>query len=230
MNVTANAVFGQNGSFTNNLLLATGAERARHAIGVSFDDAGNLYAADQGNARVLEFFTPLTVTATAGSGDTNADVLWGQGGDMVAAIAMSARQSERRDSMRSDSVAVDSAGNVYISDTGNNRITAYSPPFPPPGADIGDDSPGVLKSSPLRSSSRATGSVSIAVRNVTLTNRGPSADHRSDDLSAIGDFTFLERVPDATAPGSQLRNSGNLCAGGRRPARRSNRDRRRRAR
>lgn len=218
VNVTANAVFGQNGSFTNNLLLVPGANSLFLPNGVSFDAAGDLYAADQGDARMLEFFTPLSVTATAGSGDTNADVVWGQGGDMfVGHCNVSASSPSATTLCSPASTVVDGAGNVYISDTSNNRITAYVPPFPPPGTDIGDDSPGVLNIDPAALKFGATKVGKHRTRNVTLTNKGlvPITIGR---LSAIGDFTFLNACPTQLTPGAscEIRITFAPIAGGRR--------------
>ena len=218
VNVTANAVFGQNGSFTNNFALAPGANSLFMPYGVSFDAAGDLYAADRGDARVLEFFTPLTVTATAGSGDTNADVVWGQGGDMFVAHCNVTSPSPSAATLCSPASAVaDNAGNVYISDTGNNRITAYVPPFPPPGLDIADDSPGVLSIDPATIKFGATKVGKHRTRNVTLTNKGP-VPITIGRLSAIGDFTFLNACPTQLTPGSscEIRITFAPITGGRR--------------
>lgn len=46
--------------------------------GIAVDSSGNLYVADQGNIRVLEYNTPFVVTGEAGSGDNIADEVFGQ--------------------------------------------------------------------------------------------------------------------------------------------------------
>jgi sugar lactone lactonase YvrE len=217
-NVTANAVFGQNGSFTNNFQLVPGANSLFLPNGVSFDAAGDLFAADQGDARVLEFFTPFAVTATAGSGDTIADVVWGQGGDLfVAHCDASAPAPSAATLCGPASAVVDSAGNVYISDTGNSRITAYAPPFPPPGSDIGDDSPGVLDIEPATVKFAATRVGKHRTHTVTLTNNG-SVPITLGRLNAIGDFTFMSTCPTQLAPAAScdIRITFAPIAGGRR--------------
>jgi sugar lactone lactonase YvrE len=202
VNVTANAVFGQNGSFTNNLLLATGADALDMPFGLSFDGTGNLYAADEVNNRVLEFFTPLTSTAILGSGDTIADVLWGQGGNMVSSGCNVGGPVPSAATLCGPfSVAVDSADNVYISDTSNNRITAYSLPFTPPGADVQSDSSGVLEIKPASIRFAATRVGKRRFRQVTLTNRGP-VPVQIENLNALGDFTYLNGCPSQLLPGS----------------------------
>src|SRR5438309_2338863 len=70
-------VFGQGGSFTiGTCNPPMGIPSANSLCGpedVAVDAAGNLYVADNNNNRVLEYNTPLTMTATPGSGDTVAD-------------------------------------------------------------------------------------------------------------------------------------------------------------
>ncbi|HYK66214.1 MAG TPA: choice-of-anchor D domain-containing protein [Patescibacteria group bacterium] len=201
-NVSANGVFGQNNQFTKNLFLGRGANGLDNPIGISFDTAGNMYAADEANSRVIEYFTPLTVTATPGSGDTNADVLWGQGGDLESGACNSGAPFPSAATLCSPfSAIVDSAGNVYIGDEGNARITAYAPPFPPPGADVGDNSRGVLSIQPSAINFRTTRVGEHRSRTATLVNAGP-VPIRIGQLSAVGDFSFVEACPIQLAPGT----------------------------
>jgi trimeric autotransporter adhesin len=87
---------------------ATGAQ-LYYPYGVAVDSAGNLYIADSDNNRVRK------VTAATGIITTLAgDGTYGYAGDGAAAFAAQMRGPT--------AVAVDSAGNVYISDTYNNRI------------------------------------------------------------------------------------------------------------
>jgi sugar lactone lactonase YvrE len=201
-NVTANGVFGQNGSFTHNLQLAPAANSFFMPYDVGFDSAGNLYVADRSNSRVLEFFTPMMSTATAGSGDTVADVVWGQGGNMVGSHCdVSGAGLSSATLCSPDAVVVDPLGTVYIADSNNNRVTAYAPPFPPPGADIADDSPGILSIEPASVHFRATSVGKHRAHSVTLTNKGP-VPIKIENLSALGDFTFLNGCPMQLTPGS----------------------------
>lgn len=78
--------------------------------GVALDSAGNLYIADQGNNRVRSISPNGVIFTFAGAGSA-----LGDGGP-----AMTAQLSAPA------SVAADAAGNVYISDTGNNRIRLVS--------------------------------------------------------------------------------------------------------
>jgi sugar lactone lactonase YvrE len=79
--------------------------------GVAVDSVGNLYIADSGNERIRKV-SGGTITTVAGSGS------YGFSGD--GGPATSASLAERSNSHWG--VAVDSAGNLYIADTYNNRI------------------------------------------------------------------------------------------------------------
>ena len=75
--------------------------------GVSLDTSGNLYIADCGNNRIRKV-SGGTITTVAGTGAA------GFGGDGGPAASASLSCPIR--------VALDAAGNLYIADTGNNRI------------------------------------------------------------------------------------------------------------
>ncbi len=79
--------------------------------GVTLDAAGNMYIADQGNNRVREVATNGTISTLAGSAAYGI----GDGGPATAALLDAPY-----------SVAVDAAGNVYLSDTGHNRVREVS--------------------------------------------------------------------------------------------------------
>jgi trimeric autotransporter adhesin len=79
--------------------------------GVTLDSTGNLYITDQGNNRVRLVSTNGTISTFAGA----ATYALGDGG-LATAAQLSAPSS----------VAVDASGNVYIADTGHNRIRVVS--------------------------------------------------------------------------------------------------------
>ncbi|TAN43224.1 MAG: hypothetical protein EPN22_10370 [Nitrospirae bacterium] len=80
----------------------------RRPYGVAADSAGNIYIADYGNNRIRKVDTSGIITTVAGNGQEDFS---GDGGPAAQASLDSPR-----------SVAVDSAGNIYIADYGNNRI------------------------------------------------------------------------------------------------------------
>jgi sugar lactone lactonase YvrE len=87
--------------------LAASAE-FREPFGLTVDSSGNLYVADTYNERIRRVTPDGTVTTIAGSGNC---CYGGDGGPAVGAL-MSVPTG----------VARDSAGNLYIADSGNNRI------------------------------------------------------------------------------------------------------------
>jgi uncharacterized protein (TIGR03437 family) len=80
------------------------------------DSAGNLYIADRNNNRIRKVSRGI-ITSVAGTGPTGS-TLGGYSGDNGPASNAELRLPE--------GVAVDSAGNIYIADTGNYRIRKVS--------------------------------------------------------------------------------------------------------
>ena len=189
-NVTANAVFGQAGSFSQHSCGVPGANTLCTPAGVAVDASGNLYIADEVNSRVLKYVTPLATSATPGSGDTTADVVWGQGGNFLTGHCnISAILPSAATLCTPYGVAADAAGNVYISDSGNNRITAYGSPFPPPGLQIPQSSDGILHLQPAQVSFSPTAMGTRRVREVRLINGGV-VPVRIQSISTAGDFSY----------------------------------------
>jgi hypothetical protein len=96
------------GSFAGDGGPATSA-RINNAGGVALDSAGNIYIADTWNGCVRKVTVSTGVITTIAGG-----VAGGFAGDGGAATSARLQQPQ--------AVALDSSGNVYIADTGNNRI------------------------------------------------------------------------------------------------------------
>ena len=90
--------------------------RLKYPLGIAFDAAGNLYIADRGNSLVRKVDAQTQIiTIFAGSCATPlAFCTGGFSGDGGLATAASLNQPE--------AIAFDTAGNLYIADTGNNLI------------------------------------------------------------------------------------------------------------
>ena len=79
---------------------------------VSVDPAGNLYIADQGNHRVRKVDGTGKITTTAGTGIGN----FSGDGKLATVATLNAPAS----------TVIDVAGNIYIADSGNNRVRKIS--------------------------------------------------------------------------------------------------------
>lgn len=144
-NGIANAVFGQGGSFESDVcnfdtaaciptLTSTCPASTNIDLcgpsGVAVDVDNNLYVADGGNDRVLEYNTPLATKSVT------ADTVFGQGGsftsnvcDFDIGIVNDVDASTANDLCSPHGVAVDGAGNLYIADFDNNRVLEYNTPL-----------------------------------------------------------------------------------------------------
>jgi sugar lactone lactonase YvrE len=80
--------------------------------GIAFDRGGNLYVADYGNHRVRRISPDGIIATIAGTGRAEFS------GDSGPAVAASLNDP--------GGVAFDAAGNLYIADTGNNRVRRVS--------------------------------------------------------------------------------------------------------
>ncbi len=87
--------------------------RIKNPSGIAVDGAGDILFADMGNSRIRMINPSGAITTVAGTGRP------GYSGDGGPASSASINHAE--------GVAVDAKGNIYISDTGNNRVRMISP-------------------------------------------------------------------------------------------------------
>ena len=136
----ANLVFGQNGSFTTRNCIGEqpptvnapprmlNANTLCGPVGVAVDPSGNLYIADTGDNRVLEFNTPLKTTAVNGSGDTIPDLVIGESDFSRDDHCTGPGETTAFSVCQPTGVATDSAGNLYVADSENCRVLEYDNP------------------------------------------------------------------------------------------------------
>jgi DNA-binding beta-propeller fold protein YncE len=89
---------------------------------VAVDASANLYVADTSNSRVLEYDSALT-------SDAKADFVFGQSGNFTIGQCNGGGAVTAKTLCRPTSVATDSSHNVYVADTGNNRVLEYGVPL-----------------------------------------------------------------------------------------------------
>ena len=200
-NAMANAVFGENGLFTSSTPPGIGPNSLDGPQGVIVDGNGNLFVADVVPNRVLEFFSPLVTTATPGSGDTTADVVFGQGGDFVA-NALTEGSADTLDSALS--IMVDATNSLYISDQAASRVLAYPLPYNPPGASKVPPPPGLLSVRPASLRFDPTAIGQSRTGEVTLENAG-TTQIAIGTLSTAGDFILGQNCGSILLPGQTCR-------------------------
>jgi len=97
-----------------------------YPTGLALDNAGNLYIADRGNQRVRQVDTHGVITTVAGDGGAGFASPPGPtsspGSTSSPRPAGGPRPAASPDLRRPDALAVDSHGNVYIADLGNQRV------------------------------------------------------------------------------------------------------------
>ena len=96
---------------------STSQNRLRAPVTIAFDTTGNLWVSDFGNSRVLEFKSPFT------SG-MSASVVIGQP-NFTARLDATPQNSLSFPA----GLTFDPSGNLWVADTGNNRVLKFAPPF-----------------------------------------------------------------------------------------------------
>jgi hypothetical protein len=122
----ADQVFGQQGDFTANMCnqgagTAATAQTLCSPTGIAIDGTGVLYIADNGNNRIIEYLFPSIEIA--------ADDVFGQLGHFNTTQCNRGLASADADSLCGPSgMAIDSFNNLYVADSGNNRVLEYNNP------------------------------------------------------------------------------------------------------
>jgi sugar lactone lactonase YvrE len=131
---SADFVYGQNGVFTTRSSNLDGASATSlsNPAAVALDPSGNIYIADTGNNRVLEFAKAGNPPAAS---DAIASRAYGQGSvsdfsDVVCANGMGQNPAPSSQAMcNPGGVAIDASGNLFVADTGNDRVIEIDAPL-----------------------------------------------------------------------------------------------------
>ena len=116
--MNATAVLGEPDFVTNTGCNATTANSICEPYGVAFDSSGNLWVGDDENCRALRYSPPFTNGMAA-------SLVLGQANFTDDCV----RESGQDGLGDAVGIALDTAGNVYVADSGNNRLMGFSPPF-----------------------------------------------------------------------------------------------------
>ncbi len=207
--MAATWVFGQGGSFTTALNNNGGlsANSLSTPTGVAVDALGNVYVADLGNHRVLQFDTPLASGSTA-------DRVFGQP-NFTTGTANNGGLSASSLNFPTG-VTVDRAGSLYVADSGNHRVLQYDSPLSNTDADRVFGQPGFVTgtannggrsanslSSPWEVDTDPLGNLYVA----DLSNRRVLAYHQPLSTDTAADLVFGQ--PNFT---SGAANNGGLSA------------------
>ena len=115
-----------------------GADSLCDPADVAVDAAGNLYVADAGDHRVLEYATPFSAGSPFG---LSAGLVFGQNGSFTSNQCNFGTDTISASSMCfPQGVAVDASANLYVSDTNNDRVLEFNQPLAAPNmiTGIGD--------------------------------------------------------------------------------------------
>ena len=101
---------------------SVGTNTLNEPLGANFDRSGNIWVADALNNRVLEFQAPFTT-------DMNASLVLGQV-DFTHGMANQGGTVRTSATLNNPhEVTFDSSGRLFVSDSGNDRILMFAPPF-----------------------------------------------------------------------------------------------------
>jgi sugar lactone lactonase YvrE len=124
----ATMVYGQDGSYSTGTANTggLGPSSLSSPYSLALDPGGNLWVADTGNSRVLEFPSPVTTNRTAA---TSAIGVLGQRGSLTTGDQNNAGV-DAGSLNQPTGIIFDAAGNAYLDDYVNTRILEYRQPYP----------------------------------------------------------------------------------------------------
>jgi sugar lactone lactonase YvrE len=140
--LAAMAVFGQGGDFFATTANDGGvsADSLSAPGGLALDSGGNLFVDDTGNSRILEYFTPIPLSAVKGTpgtaGDATADIVFGQGGSFTSAGCNQAGLTTNAELCLGPfaNLTLDQNDNLFTSDSRNDRALEFNGTFGVSGA------------------------------------------------------------------------------------------------
>jgi uncharacterized protein (TIGR03437 family) len=130
---------------------------------LAMDSSGNLYVTDVANRRVVRY---PAASLTSGTYGPAADIVIGQA-DLVTLVAPTG-QLDRNHFYSPAGLAFDSAGHLFVSDFGANRLLVFSPPFSTGMAAI--RLAGIVSPTPTTT---ATQSILNGPEGIVMINNGP---------------------------------------------------------
>ena len=112
--------FDSDGNFIQSFgKYGTGDGQFNQPQGIDVDSGGNIYVADTSNHRIQKWTSTLTFEGWLGKGSTSGWHIYPSGQNSVAGAGNSEFNSPK-------GVALDSGGNVYVTDSMNNRIQKFN--------------------------------------------------------------------------------------------------------